>query len=55
MFILGKGGKSDWVGDGFCDDKNNIEACEYDDGDCCGLSVKENFCVDCSCKCKFRN
>ena len=45
------GGISYWVGDGFCDDINNNEACGYDDGDCCGLSsVKKNFCVKCICK-----
>jgi len=25
---------SDWVGDGYCDDACNVEACEYDSGDC---------------------
>ena len=44
------GGISYWVGDGFCDDINNNEACSYDDGDCCGLSMKKNFCVQCICK-----
>ena len=45
------GGISFWVGDGFCDDINNNEACGYDDGDCCGLSsMKKNFCVKCICK-----
>ena len=44
------GGTSIWIGDGFCDDLNNNEACDYDNGDCCGLSAKKNFCVDCSCK-----
>ena len=24
-----------WKGDGFCDDENNNEGCEYDGGDCC--------------------
>ena len=44
------GGKSSWIGDGFCDDMNNNEACNYDESDCCGLSMKKNFCVDCICK-----
>ena len=45
------GGISNWVGDGFCDDINNNEACGYDDGDCCGdSSIKKNFCVQCFCK-----
>ena len=43
------GGISYWIGDGFCDDVNNNEACDYDDGDCCGLSMKKNFCVKCIC------
>ena len=44
------GGISFWVGDGFCDDINNNEACDYDNGDCCGLSMQKNFCVKCICK-----
>ena len=44
------GGISYWVGDGFCDDINNNEACDYDDGDCCGLAKKKNFCIKCICK-----
>ena len=46
----GYGGIIYWVGDGFCDDINNNEACGYDNGDCCGLSMEKNFCVDCTCK-----
>ncbi len=49
-FYKDYGGISYWVGDGFCDDINNNEACDYDDGDCCGLSMKKNFCVQCICK-----
>ena len=49
-FCKENGGISYWVGDGFCDDINNIEKCDYDDGDCCGLSMKKNFCVQCICK-----
>ena len=49
-FYKENGGISYWVGDGFCDDINNNEACDYDDGDCCGLSMKKNFCVQCICK-----
>ena len=43
------GGISYWVGDGFCDDINNNEACDYDDGDCCE-TMNKNFCVQCICK-----
>ena len=52
---LGRGGKPLWIGDGFCDDANNIEDCNYDGGDCCGISVQKNFCVNCTCtgKCKL--
>ena len=46
----GYGGIMYWVGDGFCDDINNNEACGYDNGDCCGLSMEKNFCVQCICK-----
>ena len=44
------GGAQSWIGDGFCDDANNNEACDYDSGDCCGLSTNKNFCIDCICK-----
>ena len=28
--------KSDWIGDGFCDDETNNPECDYDGDDCCG-------------------
>ena len=31
-----------WVGDGWCDDMNNNEGCEYDGGDCCN-NPKDNY------------
>ena len=43
------GGISHWIRDGFCDDINNNEACDYDDGDCCE-TMNKNFCVQCICK-----
>ena len=46
-------GKSHWIADGFCDDINNNEACNYDGGDCCGSSIQKHFCIDCECICKF--
>ena len=49
----GNGGIAAWIEDGFCDDINNKKECHYDGGDCCGLSVQNNFCVDCMCKCKW--
>ena len=51
--ILGIGGRSEWIGDDFCDDINNNEKCLYDDGDCCGLSAQKNFCYECACKGKL--
>ena len=44
-----------WLSDGFCDDTNNIEECNYDGGDCCGINVQKNFCVNCTCtgRCKY--
>ena len=48
--MLGIGGRSEWIGDDFCDDINNNEKCLYDDGDCCGLSAQKNFCFKCTCK-----
>ena len=50
--ILDNGGRSEWIGDNFCDDINNNRKCLYDDGDCCGLSAQNNFCFKCTCICK---
>ena len=44
---------SKWIGDDFCDDINNNELCDYDNGDCCGLSAQKNFCYECECKGKL--
>ena len=38
-----------WIGDGYCDDLNNVEECNYDGGDCCGHSVDTDFCIICQC------
>ena len=43
------GGKWGWVNDGFCDDMNNNEKCEFDGGDCCGVNVDKRYCLDCRC------
>ena len=43
------GGCNQWVGDGSCDDSNNIEACSFDGGDCCGSNVNTIFCTVCQC------
>ena len=47
------GGKKEWIGDGFCDDMNNQELCDFDSGDCCGAFTKNNFCIQCECICKL--
>ena len=52
-YLTDNGGIASWVEDDFCDDINNKKECDYDGGDCCGLSAQKNFCVDCSCKCKY--
>ena len=46
------GGVLKWINDGFCDDMNNNEACNYDEGECCGTLANKRFCVDCQCKSK---
>ena len=38
------------VGDGYCDDENNNQACNWDNGDCCGDNVSEAYCQECECK-----
>merc|ERR1712151_406231 len=43
-----------YKGDGNCDDGNNNEGCDYDGGDCCEKTAKNNkvktqFCTECKC------
>ena len=38
-----------WHGDGYCDDVNNVEACFFDGGDCCGSDVNTDYCEQCFC------
>ena len=38
-----------YIADGYCDDKNNIEECQWDGGDCCGDNVDTDYCEDCAC------
>ena len=41
-----------WLGDGFCDDNANTEACLYDLGDCCDYldyNVSQSTCSECIC------
>ena len=50
-----------WKADGYCDDNNNIDICDYDGGDCCGDNVNTSYCYECTCKtgdgeyCQFPN
>ena len=37
------------VGDGICDDSNNVEVCSFDGGDCCLSCIKDTWCQDCHC------
>ena len=39
----------DQIGDGFCDDANNIKDCNFDGLDCCLPEVKIDRCLDCIC------
>ena len=41
-------GKPAWIGDGYCDDENNNEECQWDGDDCCN-GGNENYCDDCGC------
>ena len=41
--------KSDWIGDGYCDDDTNNEECDYDGDDCCGESIFADYCSQCTC------
>ena len=38
-----------WIGDGYCDDVTNNIQCNYDGGDCCGVNINTNFCIQCQC------
>ena len=40
--------KSDWIGDGFCDDETNNPECDYDGDDCCGEAVFADYCSECT-------
>lgn len=42
-----------WAGDRLCDDQTNIEACAWDNGDCCeqpDKPVQTMYCEECQCK-----
>ena len=42
---------NNYVGDGYCDDENNIEVCNWDGGDCCNNNIQnwDEYCDDCQC------
>ena len=42
-------GEESWISDDSCDDVNNNQFCNYDGGDCCGVNVIKQFCIDCDC------
>merc|ERR1711997_958434 len=42
-------GSPQWKGDGYCDDENNNDGCDYDGGDCCGDDVNTTYCSACQC------
>ena len=50
---LGQGGILKWINDGFCDDINSNDECDYDGGDCCGTRANKKFCSNCLCKSKY--
>ena len=37
------------IGDGICDDLNNIRGCNYDGGDCCMTNGNFASCSQCEC------
>ena len=43
---------SQWKGDGYCDDGNNNDGCDFDGGDCCDndREYAHYFCTECECK-----
>ena len=38
-----------YLGDGYCDDANNVADCSYDYGDCCLENVITDYCSICEC------
>ena len=38
------GGNDGWIGDGWCDDINNIADCDFDAGDCCPCTCVGDLC-----------
>ena len=40
---------ANFIADSFCDDENNMLACDWDGGDCCGAAIQKLYCVECFC------
>ena len=40
---------SELIGDGICDDLNNIQDCQYDGNDCCDENSNFDLCYLCDC------
>jgi len=40
-----------YIGDGYCDDDNNNDACQFDGGDCCDQTtiMWNSYCYECEC------
>ena len=41
----------EFQGDGYCNDENNVAACDWDGGDCCNNDLPDYdiFCSECQC------
>ena len=50
-FIVGSCGLPFYFDDGYCDDENNNEGCDYDGGDCCPPHNWgwNSYCTICEC------
>merc|ERR1719483_643897 len=46
-----EGCEDQWHADGYCDDENNMAACDWDGGDCCNNDIPDYdiFCSECQC------
>ena len=42
-------GNSSRIGNGYCDDENNNDECNFDGGDCCLTSPNTDYCSECTC------
>ena len=40
---------AEFIGDGICDDLNNIQDCKFDGDDCCDENANFDFCYSCEC------